>query len=314
MKIKDLGVAIVRWFDTSIAPTTAPEEEDGKDKLDLVRSIPFLAMHVMCLGVFLVGFSWTAVIVCLAFYALRMFAITGFYHRYFSHRSFEMNRFWQFVFAVIGNSSAQRGPLWWAAHHRNHHTHSDEEDDVHSPHHHSLYWSHMGWVSSKRNFATDMRRVQDLAKFPELRFLDRFDIIVPILAGVFMFFFGVALQNFAPGLGVTGMSMLIWGFFVSTVFLFHATCTINSLSHVFGSRRYETTDKSRNNFWLALLTFGEGWHNNHHHYPLSTRQGFRWYEIDLTYYTIKVLSWVRIVKNIKPVPEKYLNPASENVA
>lgn len=300
--LKKVWVSLARWFDTS---TGADEEvvNDG-DRIDWVRMLPFVLLHAMCLGVIWVGASWVAVGVAAALYAIRMIAITGFYHRYFSHQSFKTNRFFQFIFAVVGNSAVQRGPLWWASHHRNHHTHSDQEGDVHSPHQHTLFWSHMGWITSKSNFSTDMRRVKDLAKYPELRFLDRFDILVPVLLGVFTFFLGVGLNHYFPSLNTNGMQMLIWGFFISTVVLFHGTCTINSLSHVFGTRRYETTDKSKNNFLLALVTFGEGWHNNHHYYPISTRQGFYWWEIDMTFYTLTVMSWFGIVRDLRPVPRE----------
>ena len=138
----------------------------------------------------------------------------------------------------------------------------------------------------------------------ELRFLDRFDILVPVALAVFLFLLGGWLETRAPGLGTNGPQLLIWGFFVSTVVLFHATVTINSLAHVWGKRRYQTRDDSRNNLWLALLTLGEGWHNNHHHYPASTRQGFYWWEIDITFYLLKAMSWVGLVWDLKPVPPR----------
>lgn len=293
--------SIARWLDSG--PTSPlPADPKSDKKVDWIRVIPFLGTHAMCLGVIWVGWSWTAVAVAALLYAIRMFAITGFYHRYFSHRTFKTNRFWQFVFAALGNSAAQRGPLWWAAHHRHHHRHSDKEDDPHSPHQHGLLWSHMLWFTNRSNHATRLHEVKDLAKYPELRFIDRHDVLIPFLLGAFLFYFGVALNHFAPGLGTNGMQMLVWGFFISTVVLFHGTCTINSLSHMMGRRRYRTDDQSRNSFLLALITFGEGWHNNHHHYPASTRQGFFWYEIDPTYYGLKVLSWIGIIRDLKPVP------------
>ncbi|MBA3709121.1 MAG: fatty acid desaturase, partial [Planctomycetes bacterium] len=254
------------------------------DRIDWMRCYPFLLLHLACLTVFLVGWSWVAVGVCVALYVLRMHAITGWYHRYFSHRTFKTNRFWQFVWAAIGNSSSQRGPLWWAAHHRHHHRYSDEPEDIHSPKQRGFWWSHMAWFLTKTNFRSNMEMVPDLAKFPELVWLDRFDSLMPIILGFSCFGLGVALQHWAPGLGTSGAQMLVWGFVISTVVTAHATFTINSLSHVFGSRRYETSDTSRNNLLLALLTLGEGWHNNHHHYQSTVRQGFRWYEIDVTWY------------------------------
>ncbi|BFN14294.1 hypothetical protein MspRI1_23050 [Marinobacter sp. RI1] len=231
-----------------------------------------------------------------------MFAITGFYHRYFSHKTFKTSRPAQFVFAVLGASAAQRGPLWWAAHHRHHHQHSDNEQDLHSPHQGGFWWSHMGWFTCDAGFAMDERRVRDWLKFPELRFINRFDSLIPAAFAVAIYLFGEALALWAPELGTNGLQLLVWGFFISTVVLFHGTVSINSLSHVWGKRRFETDDDSRNNFWLALITLGEGWHNNHHRWPQSVRQGFRWYEIDVTWYGLWLLSKLGIIWDLNPIP------------
>jgi stearoyl-CoA desaturase (delta-9 desaturase) len=292
--------SILRWFDSWAG--LEHTKSDGPPKVDWIRSIPFIAVHVMCLGVFWVGWSWTAVAVAVAFYFVRMFAITGWYHRYFSHRTFKTSRPVQFLFALLGGSCAQRGPLWWAGHHRHHHIASDTPEDVHSPRHGGFLWSHMGWVMSQTHYAPRLKAIADFAKFPELRFLDRFDILIPTITGFGMFGLGWLLEVQAPGLGTNGLQMLIWGFFISTVALFHGTCTINSLSHVYGSQRYQTGDDSRNNLILALITMGEGWHNNHHYYPASTRQGFYWWEIDLTYYGLKLLEQLGLVWDIRNVP------------
>jgi len=297
--------AVIRWFDTAA--------NDGRDltdaeaeRIDWLRVLPFIGLHLACLGVIWVGFSWFALAVALALYVVRMFAITGFYHRYFSHKAFKTSRPMQFLFGVIGAASVQRGPLWWAAHHRHHHRHSDQPEDKHSPLQHGFWWSHMGWFLTKAGFRTDWAAIKDWVKFPELKFLDRFDIFVPVALAVGLFGLGALLERYAPGLETTGAQLLIWGFFVSTVVLFHATVTINSLSHVFGRRRFETRDTSRNNWLLALLTFGEGWHNNHHHFPGSARQGFRWWEVDFTYYGLKLMSWLGLVWDLKPVPAQVL--------
>jgi stearoyl-CoA desaturase (Delta-9 desaturase) len=303
-RLADAGTAFVRWFDTS----AGPDHSNEPPRVDWMRTLPFVLLHGMCLGIIWVGFSWVALVACLAMYAIRMFAITGIYHRYFSHRTYKTSRFVQFLFAILGNCAAQRGPLWWAAHHRHHHLHSDEPEDAHSPKQHGFIWSHIGWITAKRNFRTNLAAVPDLAKFPELRFIDRFDILVPVLLGHVMFFFGVLLNYLWPELGTSGMQMLIWGFFVSTILLFHGTCTINSLAHVFGRRRFQTTDTSRNSFLLALITLGEGWHNNHHHYQATVRQGFYWWEIDITWYVLKMLSWVGVVYDLKPVPSRIYDP------
>jgi stearoyl-CoA desaturase (delta-9 desaturase) len=291
-------IAVLRWFDTSAATPVAADDE----RIDWLRVLPFIGMHAMCLGVIWVGFSWFAFWTVVVLYAVRMFAITGFYHRYFSHKAFKTSRAAQFVFALIGAMSVQRGPLWWAAHHRHHHRHADTEHDPHSPVRRSFLWSHMGWFLTRRGFGTDFSRIPDLARFPELRLLDRFDVLVPIALATGLFFLGGYLERNAPALNTSASQLLICGFFVSTVVLFHATVTINSLAHRFGGRRYATRDGSRNNWMLALLTFGEGWHNNHHHFPGAARQGFFWWEFDLTYYVLRFLSWFGIVWDLKQVP------------
>lgn len=291
--------ALLRWFDTASADASDLRDPD---RIDWVRVLPFLGLHLACLGVIWVGFSWFALGIALALYVLRMFAITAFYHRYFSHKAFRTSRMVQFSFALIGASSVQRGPLWWAAHHRNHHRHSDTALDVHSPVTRSFFWSHMGWFMSPRGFPTDHAVIPDLLKFPELRWLDRFDLVMPVALAVALYVTGNVLRAHAPGLGTSGPQLLVWGFFISTVVLFHCTVTINSLSHRWGTRRFATRDDSRNNWLLAILTFGEGWHNNHHHFPGSARQGFRWWEYDFTYYGLCLLAGLGLVWDLKPVP------------
>jgi stearoyl-CoA desaturase (delta-9 desaturase) len=290
---------VLRWFDSAAATNHSHAADDG---VDWMRIVPFALMHLACVAVFWVGTSPVALAVAAAMYVLRMFAITGFYHRYFSHRSFKTSRAGQFVFALIGASAVQRGPIWWAAHHRHHHAHSDAAADVHSPVQRGFLWSHMGWFLSRRHFAPDLARVRDLLRFPELQLIDRFDVVVPIALAAGLFGLGTALEASAPTLGTNGWQMLVWGFFVSTLLCSHATYAINSLSHRFGTRRYETGDESRNNFWLALVTLGEGWHNNHHHYPAAARQGFFWWEIDLTYYLLRLLALTGLIWDLKTVP------------
>ena len=289
--------AIVLWFDTGAAPAG----DGDPDRIDWLRVLPFIGLHLACLGVFWVGFSWFAFWTAVALYAARMFAITGFYHRYFSHKAFRTSRPVQFAFAVVGAASVQRGPLWWAAHHRHHHRHADTDLDVHSPRH-GFWRSHMGWFLTPRGFRTDFDAIKDLVRFPELRLLDRFDILVPVLLAVGLYALGSWLESAHPGLGTNGPQLLVWGFFVSTIVLFHVTVTINSLSHRWGSRRFATRDDSRNNALLALLTFGEGWHNNHHHYPGSARQGFAWWELDLTYLGLRAMALLGLVSDLRPVP------------
>jgi stearoyl-CoA desaturase (Delta-9 desaturase) len=297
--LQRFGTALARWFDTGAKLDEADESDEG---VDWTRVIPFLGMHLACLGVIWVGFSWFALWTALVLYALRMFALTAFYHRYFSHRAFRASRPVQFVFAVIGASAVQRGPLWWASHHRNHHRHADTPADVHSPVAHGFFQSHVGWFLSRRGFRTDWTVIRDLERFPELRLLDRFDLLVPLSVAIGLYLLGHWMALHRPAQGTDGAQLLIWGFFISTVLLFHATVTINSLAHRFGRRRFATRDNSRNNLWLALLTFGEGWHNNHHHFPGSARQGFRWWEVDVTFYLLRLLALLGIVRDLKPVP------------
>ena len=276
---------------------------ESADSIDWLRVLPFIAIHVACLAVFWVGWSPIAVWTAIGLYAIRVFALTGFYHRYFSHRSFRTSRALQFVFAVIGASAAQRGPLWWAAHHRHHHATSDSIDDPHSPVRRGFWYSHMAWFLTTRNFETREERIRDWLKYPELRFLDRYDGIVPLAMGAILFGVGAWVGAVFPATGVTGSQMLVWGL-VSTVAVYHVTFMINSLAHRWGSRRYDTEDRSRNNPVLALLTFGEGWHNNHHHYPASVRQGFYWWEIDMTWYLLLLLEKLGLVWDLKSVPMK----------
>jgi len=290
-----------RWVDTRADDDAGPEAADA-GRIDWLRAIPFVAMHFACVGVLWVGVSPAALWTAAALYALRMFALTAFYHRYFSHRTFNASRGVQFAFALIGASCVQRGPLWWAAHHRNHHRHADTTLDPHSPTLRGFLWSHAGWFLTRAAFRTDWARVPDFAKYPELRWLDRYDTVVPVVLALILYGFGAWLGTAAPESGTSGAQMLVWGFFVSTVVLFHATVTINSLAHRVGSRRFETADDSRNNAWLALITFGEGWHNNHHFFPGTVRQGFRWWEVDLTWYLLRLLALVGLVRDLKPIP------------
>ena len=296
-----IAIQVLRWFDSG-QQTDTP----AGPGLQWLRLMPFILIHLACLAVWQVGWSPAALIVALALYLVRMFAITGFYHRYFSHRTFKTSRVCQFFFAVLGASSVQRGPLWWAAHHRHHHRHADEPEDVHSPVTGHFWRSHMLWFADEANFQTNHRRVKDLSRFPELRWLDRFDIAVPALLALALYLGGAWAQRTFPEWGTSGGQMLVWGFCISTVVLWHATFTINSLAHRFGSRRFETRDNSRNNPLLALLTLGEGWHNNHHRYPGAARQGFYWWELDLTYLGLRVMAMLGLIWDIRPVPRTLL--------
>jgi stearoyl-CoA desaturase (delta-9 desaturase) len=247
---------------------------------------PFIGLHVACLLVLVTGIDWTAFVLCAVFYAVRIFALTAGYHRYFGHRAFKTSRVGQFVLAWLGCMALQKGPLWWAGHHRGHHRHSDTPDDPHSPHVTSFWWSHLGWILSEDHDVTPTDQIQDYARYPELCWLDRHHYIPGVVLAVFCLLVG-------------GWSGFAWGFLVSTVLVYHVTFAINSLTHLFGSRRYDTEDESRNNFLLALLTFGEGWHNNHHHYQSSANQGFFWYEVDISFEILRVLNWFGLVWDLR---------------
>ncbi|KAA1175177.1 acyl-CoA desaturase [Marinobacter salinexigens] len=298
--VHSLLINILRWFDSEAG---TDHINSHSRSFNAARVVPFIALHVACLIAFYTGVSAFAAGFAAAFFVIRMFAITGFYHRYFAHKTFKTSRTAQFLFAILGASAAQRGPLWWAAHHRHHHQHSDAEQDLHSPHQGGFWWAHAGWFTCDAGFVTNERRVRDWLCFPELRLINRFDSLIPALAAILIYGLGEILAATAPGLGTNGLQLLVWGFFISTVALFHATVSINSLAHVWGKRRFETSDDSRNNFLLALLTLGEGWHNNHHRWPQSVRQGFRWYEIDVTWYGLWLLAKLGIIWDLNPIPE-----------
>jgi stearoyl-CoA desaturase (delta-9 desaturase) len=258
-------------------------------------SLPFYAVHATALvGVAFMGFSWSGVALALGLYYLRMFGVTGGYHRYFSHRTYRTSRAFQFVLAVLAQSSVQKGALWWAAHHRDHHKYSDTPKDPHSYRDYGFWYSHVGWILSSETEETDYARISDLSRYPELRWLNKWHAVPGIALAVALFFIG-------------GWHALLWGFFVSTTLLWHGTFTINSLSHIWGKRRYATTDDSKNNPVLAIVTMGEGWHNNHHYYPRSVRQGFRWWQIDMTYYILRSLAVVGIVWDLHVPSQKVID-------
>lgn len=259
------------------------------DDIIYPNTAAFILVHLAPLAAIWSGVTTTSVILAITLYVVRMFGVTAGYHRFFSHRSFKTSRAGQFLFALLAMSSTQKSVLWWAALHRHHHRHSDDPEDVHSPVHRGFFYSHVGWIFDKKHDATRVDEVPDLTKYPELVFLDKHQLLPGIALAVLCFF-------------IDGWSGLFIGFFLSTVFLYHGTFFINSLAHVHGNQRYVTGDDSRNNWWLALITLGEGWHNNHHAYQRSTRQGFRWYEIDITYYVLKAMSWVGLVWDLGEPP------------
>ncbi|MCW5589364.1 MAG: acyl-CoA desaturase [Legionellales bacterium] len=265
-------------------PKTARHHE-----YDILAAIPFILLHLSCLGIIFTGFSVTSIILAFVFLIVRMWGVTAGYHRYFSHKSFKTSRTFQFILAFIAQSSAQQGVIWWANHHRQHHQFSDTPKDVHSPRQDGFWHSHVGWIFTKEFLSRDYHNAKDWEQFPELRWLDRHRYTPAIILGAIAWL-------------IAGWQGVFVGFILSTIVLYHFTFFINSLSHVYGKQRYLTADDSRNNWWLAILTLGEGWHNNHHHFSTCARQGFRWWEIDITYYVIKLLEKLRIVWDVREPP------------
>src|SRR5215208_4398309 len=276
-------------------PQSVDHQDTAAEHDDIMypSAIPFVLVHLACLAAIWTGITWTAFAICIILYWLRIFAIGAGYHRYFSHRAYATGRSFQFILAVLSQSSMQKSILWWAAKHRHHHLHSDTEEDVHSPRHKGFFYSHVGWIFARRHDATDLVKVADFTCFPELMWLHKYELVPPIVLAVIC-------------LALGGWSGLVVGFFWSTVLVYHGTFCINSLAHVRGRKRYVTGDDSRNNWLLAFFTMGEGWHNNHHAYQASVRQGFRWWEVDPTFYIIKALSWIGVVWDLKSPPEAVL--------
>ena len=282
-------------------PETFEDPHGSGGKVEWFRCLPYVLIHLFTALAFFYPFTLWCLVVALVSYSIRMFSITAFYHRYFSHRSFKTSRIVQFIGAFIACSSGQRGPLWWAAHHRRHHKHSDTEEDVHSPHTKSFFWSHTLWFMTDYAVPTFLKEIPDWIKFKELRFLNRYDWIPVLFLGLGCYF-APQISWFHSLTGLSGMQMLIWGFLVPTVVLYHATFAVNSITHMFGTRRFKTKDESRNNWIVAIFAFGEGWHNNHHFFPGSARQGFFKGEFDFTYYLLRLMSVFGLVRDLRPVP------------
>jgi stearoyl-CoA desaturase (delta-9 desaturase) len=279
---------------TTTVLKAAPPVEELHDDIVYPGAIPFIIVHLVCLAVFWTGVTPLAVTMAIVLYVVRMWALTAAYHRYFSHRTYKTSRLFQFFLALLGQTAAQRGVLWWASRHRHHHLHSDTPEDTHSPRHMGFFGAHVGWIFRPKRFAADYSLVSDLTKYPELVWLEKTSYLPAALLGVACYLIG-------------GWSGLIVGFFISTVVLYHCVFFINSLAHVVGKQRYLTGDDSKNNWWLAIITMGEGWHNNHHYYQSATRQGWRWYEVDFSYYILKVLSWSGLVWDMRAPPAEVVS-------
>ncbi len=290
------------------------QERRPRGMSNWVKTFPFIALHLACIAVLFLpdfGLHWTALGLCAFTYFIRIFGITAVYHRYFAHRSYRTSRPMQFLLACLGCSALQKGPLWWASHHRRHHRYSDTADDPHSPHETSFWWAHVGWILAEDHVETPTHLIRDWERYPELRWLDRNHWVPGIVLAVGCYVFGALVGGWdgSPATFFTqqwGWDHLVWGFVISTILVYHATFSINSLSHLIGWRRYATEDDSRNNLFLALITLGEGWHNNHHHFQSSANQGFYWWEVDISYYIIRTLGFLGLVWDIRRPGEKAL--------
>jgi stearoyl-CoA desaturase (delta-9 desaturase) len=292
--------------------TADTDADDEHDDIIYPSAIPFILVHLGCFAAVWTGVTWLALAICVTLYWLRIFAIGAGYHRYFSHRAYTTSRAFQFVLALMSQTTTQKSVIWWASKHRHHHLHSDTGEDVHSPRHHGFIYSHLGWIFARRHDGPDLAKVTDLTRYPELMWLHKYEQAPAIVLALLCFL-------------IAGWSGLVVGFLWSTVLVYHATFCINSLAHVSGRKRYVTGDDSRNNWLLAVFTMGEGWHNNHHAYQSSVRQGFKWWEIDPTYYLLRALSWIGLVWGLKTPPEpvlrneqrlgaKVINRAAEELA
>lgn len=267
-------------------------------------TIPFVVFHLLCLLVIVVGFSWFALGISVLVYLARGFGITGFYHRKFSHHAYQTGRFVQFVGAWLGTSAAQGGPLWWTAHHRRHHHSSDQPGDLHSPVVDNMFIAHCGWLMRDSANETHLEDVPDLAKFPELRWLDKRPWVPIVATGVGLFLFGIFAGRVMPWTDTDGPQMLVWAFIINTVVLWHVTFAVNSVCHHWGARDHETTDDSRNNWLIGILALGEGWHNNHHRFPGTSRHGFKRSQVDFTHLVLRTMARLGLAKNLHPVPAR----------
>ncbi|MEQ9452054.1 MAG: fatty acid desaturase [Pseudomonadales bacterium] len=270
--------------------------------------IGMTVFHLACLLVFYTGVSVTAVVVAVFMYIFRGMGVTAGFHRLLAHRSFKTNRVVQFILAFAGSLAVQGGPLWWVAHHREHHAETDTEADIHSPVTHGMWVAHMGWMMTDEAFNEKGNNSRDLHKYPEIKALQRYYVWLIVGQIAVLYLLGAWLASAYPGLGTSGLQLVVWGFFISTVFTWHVTFMVNSVCHRWGSQPYDTGDASTNNVFIGVLGFGEGWHNNHHYYPSSARHGLRWWQVDTTYYLIKFLSLFGLVRDIK-IPKELREPS-----
>jgi stearoyl-CoA desaturase (delta-9 desaturase) len=257
---------------------------------------PLISVHLALLTLPLLEPTVLAIVLALVVSRICGLGITAGFHRGLTHRSFRSGRIVQFLFAAAGCTALQKGPLWWASHHRLHHAHSDRPGDPHSPVVDGLWHGHMGWLFTSDLMHPDPRLVKDLAKYPELVWLDRLWMLPGLLLAAACFL-------------TAGWAGLVWGFCLGVVAVFQVTFAVNSIGHRWGPRRFNTPEGSRNNFVLGILAMGDGWHNNHHRAPTSARHGLAWYEFDMTYTTIRLLAWLGLVWGVRQPPPVVLAAA-----
>ena len=264
----------------------------------------FWLVQVSALLVFAVPFAWGYVALWAVSHFARAVGLTLAFHRYYAHRAFQMNRAARFIWTFAGVAAMQKGPLWWAGHHVYHHKFADRDGDPHSPKVSGFYYAHIGWFLNDQKYKKidpSNPVVRDFSKYPDVRLLDEYYFLPPLLLGLAMYAIG-------------GFPWVVWGFCLPTMTLAHATFAINTVNHLYGSRRFETRDESRNNAITALFAAGEGWHNNHHRYQRAARNGFYWWEIDITYYVILAMQAVGLAWDVQRVPDRIYREAREGRA
>ncbi len=238
------------------------------------------------------NFNWHAIAVAFVLYWITGgLGITLGFHRLVSHRSFQTPKWLEYCLVFCGTLACQGGPIEWIGLHRIHHKFSDTEPDPHDSNK-GFWWSHMGWMLSQNPSSKEVPRfTQDIINDPVYQFFQKYFIPIQVVLGLILYSFG-------------GWPFVIWAIFVRLVVVFHCTWFVNSATHKFGYQSYESEDNSKNCWWVALLTFGEGWHNNHHAYQYSARHGLRWWEIDLTWMTISLLQSLGLATSVKLAPTK----------
>ncbi len=258
-----------------------------------------LLVHAGLLFAFKVGISWVAFATFMVTYYVKLFAVSGVFHRYYTHRSYEMGRGFCFLWSFIGCTAGQRGPLSWTTVHSKHHQHSDKKGDPHSPVQRGLFYAHLGWLLAKEPLPTSDALVRKYKDRPEILWLDRHYNVPFIALFALLYALGAWLESSFPALGTSPGQMMLWGGLASSILLLHSTCSLNSFAHVFGIRVRETPDNSRNLWWLYPFLVGENYHNNHHKFPRSANFGVDKRQYDLLFFVLLVFQKLGLVKNVR---------------